>query len=54
MSLCEDGNVCQFVELADRLLYQALLDVIIGDSLRSMPVSLIQGVRVLMKFMEVS
>ncbi|TPP65166.1 Transcription factor RFX3, partial [Fasciola gigantica] len=52
MSLCEDGNVCQFVELADRLLYQALLDVIIGDSLKSMPANLIQGVRVLMKLME--
>ncbi|VDP92891.1 unnamed protein product [Echinostoma caproni] len=52
MSLCEDANVCQFVELADRLLYQALLDVIINDSLKSMPSNLIHGVRVLMKLME--
>ncbi|KAF7260819.1 hypothetical protein EG68_01759 [Paragonimus skrjabini miyazakii] len=44
MSLCEKPGVCQFVELADRSLYQALLEV--------MPANLIHGVRVLIKLME--
>ncbi|KAF5402571.1 hypothetical protein PHET_02443 [Paragonimus heterotremus] len=52
MSLCERPGVCQFVELADRSLYQALLEVIISDSLKAMPANLIHGVRVLIKIME--
>ncbi|KAF6771259.1 hypothetical protein AHF37_09046 [Paragonimus kellicotti] len=40
-SLCEKPGVCQFVELADRSLYQALLEVIISDSLKAMPANLI-------------
>ncbi|KAA3677160.1 uncharacterized protein DEA37_0001220, partial [Paragonimus westermani] len=52
MSLCEKPDVCQFVELADRSLYQALLEVIINDSLKAMPTNLIHGIRLLIKLME--
>ncbi|KAF8565969.1 hypothetical protein P879_01494 [Paragonimus westermani] len=52
ISLCEKPGVCQFVELADRSLYQALLEVIINDSLKAMPTNLIHGIRLLIKVME--
>ncbi|VDK37399.1 unnamed protein product [Taenia asiatica] len=41
--------LCQFVEVADRALYQTLLEIIIGDSLKSMPPSLLHTVRVMVK-----
>ncbi|KAM7540435.1 hypothetical protein Aperf_G00000045332 [Anoplocephala perfoliata] len=41
--------LCQFVELADRALYQTLLEIIISDSLKSMPPSLLHTVRVMVK-----
>ncbi|KAL5103974.1 MHC clas II regulatory factor RFX1 [Taenia crassiceps] len=41
--------LCQFVEVADRALYQTLLEIIIGDSLKSMPPSLLHTVRIMVK-----
>ncbi|CAL8075429.1 unnamed protein product [Calicophoron daubneyi] len=52
VTLCENNNVCQFVEIADRTLYQGLLEIIINDSLKAMPAGLIHGIRVLIKLME--
>ncbi|VDM33678.1 unnamed protein product [Hydatigera taeniaeformis] len=42
-------SLCQFVEVADRALYQTLLEIIIGDSLKSMPPSLLHTVRIMVK-----
>lgn len=46
--------LCQFVEVADRALYQTLLEIIVGDSLRSMPPSLLHTVRIMVKRVQVS
>ncbi|CAH8646130.1 unnamed protein product [Dicrocoelium dendriticum] len=52
--LCDDVNVCQFIELADRTLYQLLLELIIHDSMKPIPANLVHGIRTLIKLMEPS
>ncbi|OON17178.1 hypothetical protein X801_06990 [Opisthorchis viverrini] len=54
ITLCEDSRVCHFMELADRTLYQSLLELIINDSLKAMSMNMIHGIRTLIKLMEVS
>lgn len=45
--------LCQFIELADRALYQTLLEIIVADSLKSMPSSLLHTVRIMVKRIQV-
>ncbi|VDQ00842.1 unnamed protein product [Trichobilharzia regenti] len=52
IDLCEDSHICQFIELADRTLYQLLLDIIIRDSLKALSNELIQGLQTMIKLME--
>ncbi|GAA56556.1 regulatory factor X 1/2/3 [Clonorchis sinensis] len=52
ITLCEDNRVCHFLELADRTLYQSLLELIINDSLKAMSMNMIHGIRTLIKLME--
>ncbi|CAH8861817.1 unnamed protein product [Trichobilharzia szidati] len=52
IDLCEDSHICQFIEFADRTLYQLLLDIIIRDSLKALSNELIQGLQTMIKLME--
>ncbi|VDL50623.1 unnamed protein product [Hymenolepis diminuta] len=44
--------LCLFVEIADKALYQTLLEIIVSDSLKSMPPSLLHTVRMMIKRMQ--
>lgn len=46
--------LCLFVEIADKALYQTLLEIIVSDSLKSMPPSLLHTVRMMIKRIQVS
>ncbi|CAH8601747.1 unnamed protein product [Heterobilharzia americana] len=52
IELCDDSKICQFIELADRTLYQILLDIIINDSLKTLCNDLLQALQTMIKLME--
>ncbi|VEL13733.1 unnamed protein product [Protopolystoma xenopodis] len=54
MTLCERRPICHFVELADRSLYQALLETIIADSLQTLTPTQLQGIRLMLQHLEVT
>ncbi|VDN98992.1 unnamed protein product [Rodentolepis nana] len=42
-------SLCLFVEIADKALYQTLLEIIVSDSLKSLPPSLLHTVKMMIK-----
>nr|VZH94073.1 unnamed protein product [Spirometra erinaceieuropaei] len=49
LMLTTQKPLCQFIELADRALYQTLLEIIVADSLKSMSPLLLHTVRLMVK-----